>query len=113
MSPMPASSSRSPAVSMLFSRRVVVGRASDTTPRAATAACAAAWAASTPPNVVAGAGIAALGLPEVNLANRAPKQARGKDDYALLYETACCAGWGRGKLQNVPDPGFVTIFTIT
>lgn len=38
ISPRPLSSSRSPAVSMLFSLRVVVGRAVDTTPRAATAA---------------------------------------------------------------------------
>lgn len=52
---------------MLFRRSVVVGRARETTPSAATAACAAAWAASTPPKVVAGAGIAALGFPEVNL----------------------------------------------
>lgn len=66
MSPKLLSSARSPAVSMLFSRSVVVGRGMFTT-RAATAACAAAWADSMPPKVVAGAGRAALGFPEVNL----------------------------------------------
>lgn len=70
ISPSPGSSWRSLLVSMLFSRRVVVGRETFATPNAATAALAAAWAESIPPKVVAGAGKAALGFPDVNLWGR-------------------------------------------
>ena len=74
MSPKLLSSWRSAGVSMLFSRRVVVGRGR-LTPRAATAAWAAAWADSMPPKVVAGAGRAAVGLPEVNLTSTKEREA--------------------------------------